>query len=68
MMTREQIESIAKNCGVDVSYTEDGKGGFIIDSSNEVYKSVTNIFKEFFGLLDRDSKVYGVDESVLLAA
>ena len=34
MMTREQIERIAANCGVVVSYVETGKGGFIVDSTN----------------------------------
>lgn len=29
MMTREQIERIAANCGVEVSYAEAGKGGFM---------------------------------------
>ena len=33
MMTREQIERIAEKWGVQVSYTESGRGGFIIDSS-----------------------------------
>lgn len=28
-MTREQIEKIAENCGVEVSYTEPNKGGVI---------------------------------------
>ncbi len=31
-MTREQIERIAANCDVEVSYTEPGKGGFIVGS------------------------------------
>ena len=37
MMTREQIERIAEKCGVQVSYTELGRGGFIIDYSEIVY-------------------------------
>ncbi len=32
MITKEQIERIASNCDVEVSYTEPGKGGFIVDS------------------------------------
>ena len=42
-MTREQIEKIATDCGVEVSYAEQGKGGFIIDSSKEKRKSLTDI-------------------------
>lgn len=38
MMTREQIERIAEKCGVEVSYTEPGKGGFIIDSNDFLIK------------------------------
>ena len=48
MMTREQIERIAEKCGVQVSYTESGRGGFIIDSSGSVYKSVNDIFMKNF--------------------
>lgn len=48
MMTREQIERIAANCGVEVSYTEPGKGGFIIDSSKTIYESVNDIFMRSF--------------------
>lgn len=49
MMTREQIERIAEKCGIEVSYTELGKGGFIIDPSKEIYKSVNDIFMNNFG-------------------
>lgn len=47
-MTREQIEKIATDCGVEVSYTEQGKGGFIIDSSKEKHESVTDVVINFF--------------------
>lgn len=49
LLTREQIEKIAKNCGVEVSYTEPGKGGFILDSSKIIYKSVNGMLKELDG-------------------
>lgn len=29
MLTKDKIENIATNCGVKVSYTEPGNGGFI---------------------------------------
>lgn len=47
MMTREQIERIAANCGVVVSYAETGKGGFIVDSTNIKYESLTDIVMDF---------------------
>lgn len=47
-MTREQIEKIATDCGVEVSYNEQGKGGFIIDSSKEKCESVTDIVIDSF--------------------
>lgn len=43
MMTKEEIERIAENCGVKVSYTDPGKGGFIIDASEKVYTSISDI-------------------------
>ena len=46
MMTREQIERIAESCGVEVSYTEVGKGGFIVDLLLLLfYKTFCNPFK-----------------------
>lgn len=69
MMTREQIERIAADCGVEVSYTEAGKGGFIIDSSNIVYESLNDIFAGFFGMSNGNRKKYFIDdETVLFAA
>ena len=68
MMTKEQIERIAANCGVEVSYTEPGKGGFIVDSSKVVYESVNDIFMEFFGIPESSRRIYSIDESALLAA
>lgn len=47
-MIKEQIERIAKNCGVKISYMEEGKGGFIVDSSGIVYDSCNDIFMELF--------------------
>lgn len=44
MMAREQIERIAANCGVEVSYTKHGKGGFIFELFKTTYKSVNDIF------------------------
>lgn len=67
-MTREQIERIAENCGVEVSYTEPGKGGFILDSSKVVYESVNDIFMAFFGMPESGRRIYSIDESVLFAA
>lgn len=68
MMTREQIERIAAKCGVGVSYTEPGKGGFIIDSSKTIYESVNDIFMGFFGIPETNRKTYSIDEAVLFAA
>lgn len=67
-MTREQLERIAENCGVGVSYTEPGKGGFIIDSSKKVYTSVNDIFMSFFGTTESARKVYSIDWAALFAA
>ena len=47
-MTKEQIEKIATDCGVEVSYNEQGKGGFIIDSSKEKHESVADIVIDSF--------------------
>ena len=47
-VTREQIEMIAKRYGIEVSYVEPGKGGFIVDCTNEVYPSMVNVIKEMF--------------------
>lgn len=68
MMTREQIERIAESCGVKVSYTEPGKGGFIVDSSKVAYESVNDIFMEFFGIPESSRRVYSIEESALFAA
>lgn len=43
MITKEEIERIAEICGVGVSYTDPGKGGFIIDASGKVYTSMSDI-------------------------
>lgn len=67
-MTREQIERIAESCGVKVSYTEPGKGGFIVDSSKVAYESVNDIFMEFFGIPESSRRVYSIEESALFAA
>lgn len=67
-MTREQIERIAANCGVEVSYTEPGKGGFIVDSSKVAYESVNDIFMAFFGTQESSRRTYSIDESALFAA
>lgn len=69
MMTREQIERIAKNCGVEVSYAEPGKGGFIIDSSNIKYKSLTDIILDNFISSYKNEKKFSIyDENVFFAA
>lgn len=68
MMTREQIERIAGKCGVEVSYTEPGKGGFIIDSSEVVYKSVNDIFMKHFGTPYYNQKTYIIDDEIAFLA
>lgn len=69
MMTREQIERIAADCGVEVSYTEAGKGGFIIDSSNKIHESLKDLFAGVFEISNDNYKVYVIgDETVLFAA
>lgn len=67
MMTREQIERIAENCGVGVSYTDPGKGGFVINSSKIAYESVNDIFMRLFETTERTCKRYSINEAVLLA-
>ena len=64
MMTREQIERIAEKCGVQVSYTESGRGGFIIDSSGSVYKSVNDIFMKNFSNPSYNQKTYLIDDEI----
>ena len=68
MMTRVQVERIAASCGVEVSYTEPGKGGFIVDSSKVAYESVSDIFMGIFGKPESGRRIYSIDESVLFAA
>lgn len=46
--TKERIEKIATRYGIEVSQVEQGKGGFIIDSSKEKHESVTDIVIDFF--------------------
>ena len=55
-------------CIRDRSYTEPGKGGFIVDSSKVAYESVNDIFMEFFGIPESSRRIYSIDESALLAA
>lgn len=50
MITREQLERIANNCDVKVSYSKPGDGGFIIDSSGIKYKSMTDEFMNGYRL------------------
>ncbi len=68
MMTREQIERIAEKCGVQVSYTESGRGGFIIDSSGSVYKSVNDIFMKNFSNPSYNQKTYLIDDGIAFLA
>lgn len=69
MITREQIERIAANCGVEVSYVEAGKGGFIIDVTNIKYESLTDIVMEYFGASNGNRKKYSIfDENMFFAA
>lgn len=67
-MTREQIERIAEKCGVQVSYTESGRGGFIIDSSGSVYKSVNDIFMKNFSNPSYNQKTYLIDDEIAFLA
>lgn len=69
MMTREQIERIAADCGVVVSYVEAGKGGFIVDSTNIKYESLTDIVMDYFDTSNGNRKRYSIfDENMFLAA
>ena len=69
MITREQIEKIAAQCGVKVSYVEKGKGGFIIDSTNVKYNSVTENIMEQFGVQNKNKQKYSIsDENIFFAA
>ena len=53
MITREQLERIANNCGVKVSYSKPGDGGFIVDSSGIKYKSMTDEFMKGYRLNEK---------------
>ncbi len=69
MMTKAQIEKIAATCGIEVSYAEPGKGGFIIDSSNVKFESLTDIVMDYFGMSNGNRRKYSIlDETVFLAA
>lgn len=69
MMTREQIERIALSCGVKVSYTEAGKGGFIIDAANNKYETLTDLMMNYLGAADKsENKYFAFDENTFLAA
>ena len=69
MITREQLERIANNCGVKVSYSKPGDGGFIIDSSGIKYKSMTDEFMSNFDHTNDLQNGYNVnDESINYAA
>ena len=69
MMTQEQIEKIAESCGVIVSYGDAGRGGFIVDETKTVYKSLNDLFMESFIIESRSRKMYyPFDENTFLAA
>ena len=69
MMTREQLEKIAADCGVKVSYAESGKGGFILDSTGMKYESLSDVVMECYELSNKNKKRYSVsDENIFLAA
>lgn len=69
MMTREQIERVAAGCGVIVSYVESGSGGFVVDTTNVVYKSLTDIVMKYFDTSKGNgTKYFIIDENMYLAA
>lgn len=70
MFTKEQIENIATNCGVKVSYTKPGNGGFIIDQSKdcaeeEIIKNeeIISIVKKYPFFEEREDGLYVVDKN-----
>jgi hypothetical protein len=44
MMKKTYLEMIAERYNVKVSYTKPGKGGFILDSSDKIYKRIEDVF------------------------
>lgn len=72
-INRAQLETIAKRYGIEVSYVEKGKGGFIVDESNIIHTSVVeDIIKEFNVLLRNnliiENSSFDVSEISLFAA
>lgn len=72
-INRTQLETIAKRYGIEVRYVEKGKGGFIVDESNMIHKSVVeDIIKEFDILLRNnliiENSSFDVSEISLFAA
>ncbi len=71
MITNEQIELIAKSYGIGVSYREPGNGGFVLDESGVVYKSITDDIRDIFRFSKKDCKLkseYLMDEALSFAA
>lgn len=68
-INRNQLELIANRYGIEVSYVEKGKGGFIVDESNVIRKSVVeDIIKEFNDNLIIGELSFEVSEESLFAA
>ncbi|GEM_PF-1724383 len=68
-INRNQLESISNRYGIEVSYVEKGKGGFIVDESNVIHKSVVeDIIKEFNDNLIIGELSFAVSEESLFAA
>ncbi len=72
-INRFQLESIAKRYGIEVSYAEKGKGGFIVDDSNIIHKSVVEDLIKEFNLALKDNLIienssFEVSEVSLFAA
>lgn len=72
MMTKEQIELIAERYGIGCYYLEPGNGGFVLDSSGDIYQSMKIDIKEMFQVEENKLKPqeeYSIsDDSLLFAA
>lgn len=72
-INRSQLETIAKRYGIEVNYVEKGKGGFIVDESNVIHKSVVEDIIKEFNILLKDNLIiensfFEVSEISLFAA
>lgn len=72
-INRLQLEFIAKRYGIEISYVEKGKGGFIIDETNIIHNTIVEDITKEFNYLLKDNLIikslsFEVSEMPLFAA